>query len=69
MSAMHLAELQLKPTHVPFKLACYWDELLEKYTDADAQDVERDEPVLMFQRNVFFSRQREKQVRNHGLGS
>ena len=56
------AELQLKPTHVPFKLACYWEELLEKYTNADAQDIERDEPVLMFQRNVFFSRSKEKQV-------
>ena len=27
-----LLELQLKPNHVPFKLVCYWEELLEKYT-------------------------------------
>ena len=35
------AELQLKPHHVPFKLTCQWDELLQKYTMADEDDIER----------------------------
>lgn len=36
-----LTELQLKPNHVPFKLACYWEELLEKYTTTEEDDRER----------------------------
>lgn len=55
-----LLELQLKPTHVPFKLVCYWEELLEKYTAAPEEHLERDEPVIMFKRNVFNSREAEK---------
>ena len=35
------AELQLKPNHVPFKLACYWEELLHKHVKADDEDIER----------------------------
>jgi len=57
-----LLELQLKPGHVPFKLACYWEELLEKYTTASEEDQERDEPVIMFQRNCFYPRYKEKQL-------
>lgn len=34
-------ELQLKPNHVPFKLVCYWEELLEKYTAAPEEHLER----------------------------
>ena len=57
-----IPELQLKPHHVPFKLACYWEELLEKYTTASEEDQERDEPVIMFQRNCFYPRYKEKKV-------
>lgn len=57
-----LLELQLKPNHIPFKLACYWEELLEKYTSAPEEDIERDEPILMFQRNVFFPRAKEREI-------
>lgn len=55
-----LLELQLKPSHVPFKLVCYWEELLEKYTAAPEEHLERDEPVILFRRNVFNSREAEK---------
>jgi hypothetical protein len=48
-----LLELQLKPTHVPFKLVCYWEELLEKYSSAPELDRQQDEPVIVFRRNVF----------------
>jgi hypothetical protein len=34
-------ELQLKPTHVPFKLVCYWEELLEKYCTASEFERQR----------------------------
>jgi len=34
-------ELQLKPTHIPFKLVCYWEELLEKYSTASEYDRQR----------------------------
>ena len=34
-------ELQLKPTHVPFKLVAFWEELLEKYTVTAEEDMER----------------------------
>lgn len=57
-----LLELQLKPNHVPFKLACYWEELLEKYTTTEEDDRERDEPILLFQRNVFYPRSKEVDI-------
>jgi len=62
-----LLELQLKPNHVPFKLVCYWEELLEKYTTVDQDDRERDEPVIQFQRNVFFPKWCEKKVVDQGI--
>ncbi len=40
-SCLNITEVQLKPDHVPFKLVCYWEELLEKYTDAEEVDRER----------------------------
>ena len=57
----------MKPDHVPFKLVCYWEELLEKYTDAPEDDRERDEPVLMFQRNAFFKRSEEQNLESAKL--
>ena len=38
-------ELQLKPNHVPFKLAAFWEELLEKYTVTSPEDMERGQCV------------------------
>ena len=77
-------ELQLKPSHVPFKLVAFWEELLEKYTVTSEEDMERggnllhfyinfcliaffypfflDEPVLIFRRNVFMSRNEESSL-------
>lgn len=62
-----LLELQLKPNHVPFKLVCYWEEMLEKYTTVDEDDRERDEPVLVFQRNVFYPRVKEKLIHDSDI--
>ena len=41
-------ELQLKPTHIPFKLVCYWEELLEKYTSASQIERQRGFHLLLF---------------------
>lgn len=40
-------ELQLKPTHIPFKLVCYWEELLEKYSAASEYDRQRGEIFIL----------------------
>lgn len=57
-----LLELQLKPTHIPFKLVCYWEELLEKYSMASEYDRQRDEPIIAFRRNVYCPLDVEKQI-------
>lgn len=40
-SVYFFAELQLKPTHIPFKLVCYWEELLQKYSSASEYERQR----------------------------
>ena len=52
---------------MPFKLVCYWEEILEKYTSLPEEERERDEPILMFQRNAFFNRNKEPFVRQPKL--
>ncbi|XP_064600632.1 putative FERM domain-containing protein FRMD8P1 isoform X2 [Liolophura sinensis] len=59
-----LLELRLKPHHKPFFLVSQWADLCDKYTEEDADDIAKDEPMLMFQRDVFFPRQQEAQVRD-----
>ncbi|KAL4238362.1 FERM domain-containing protein 8 [Mactra antiquata] len=54
-----LLELRLKKKHKPFFMVQQWDELCSKYTDAKAEEIHDDEPVLMFQRNVFFPKEQE----------
>ena len=43
---LYQSELQLKPNHVPFRLTCQWDELLEKYTTAEKEDIERGTSIV-----------------------
>ncbi|KAL3873478.1 hypothetical protein ACJMK2_036590 [Sinanodonta woodiana] len=59
-----LLELRLKRNHRPFYIVQQWDEFCSKYTDAKAQDITKDEPVLMFQRNVFFPKENEIEIDN-----
>lgn len=54
-----LLELRLKKKHKPFFMVQQWDELCSKYSDAKAEDIHDDEPVLMFQRDVFFPKEQE----------
>ncbi|XP_045176193.2 putative FERM domain-containing protein FRMD8P1 isoform X3 [Mercenaria mercenaria] len=57
-----LLELRLKKKHKPFFMVQQWDELCSKYTDAKAEEIHDDEPVLMFQRNVFFPKEQEVNI-------
>ncbi|ELW65110.1 FERM domain-containing protein 8 [Tupaia chinensis] len=57
-----LLEVQLKPTHQPYKLGRQWLELLLRFTNAPDDDVATDEPSLQFRRNVFFPKRRELQI-------
>lgn len=62
-----LLELQLKPDHIPFKLVCYWEEFLEKYTIAEEFVRQRDEPILVFRRNVFAKISEENMIEDENL--
>ncbi|EEC20206.1 conserved hypothetical protein, partial [Ixodes scapularis] len=55
-----LLELQLKPDHRPYLIRERWSEYLKKYTFASKRQLETDEPVLTFQRNVFLDKEKEK---------
>lgn len=58
-----LAELQLKPHHVPFAIRSAWQALLRKYTLLSDMDIADDEPLLMFRRNLTLTDAAESQVR------
>ncbi|OAF71401.1 FERM domain-containing protein 8 [Intoshia linei] len=60
-------ELQLKPNHIPFKYCSYWEELLELYSDASDTEIERDEPILMIQRNIYFPKEKEENIEDINL--
>ena len=57
----------MKPSQVPFQLVCYWEELLEKYSSCYEEDREKDEPVLMFQRNAFLKKSEETNIKDPKL--
>lgn len=57
-----LLELQLKSYQKPFCIRQQWTELLTKYTTASRQKIEMDEPILSFQRNVFFDKREEIRI-------
>ncbi|XP_060062836.1 putative FERM domain-containing protein FRMD8P1 [Ylistrum balloti] len=55
-----LLEFRLKDDHQPFEIAQLWDRFCLEYADSSMDDIARDEPVVMVQRNVFLSRKDEK---------
>nr|XP_022331009.1 FERM domain-containing protein 8-like [Crassostrea virginica] len=59
-----LLELRLKKSHKPFQFAQMWDEFCVLYTDAKPDEISRDEPVVMFQRNVFLTLEEEMKISN-----
>lgn len=50
-----LLHLQLRPYHIPHRMAKHWGDLLVKFTLANLDQLEKDEPILRLQRNVFLS--------------
>ncbi|KAG1928420.1 krev interaction trapped protein [Pimephales promelas] len=62
-----LLDLQLKPKHLPYKLCRQWQDLLYRFTEAPAEDISQDEPVLMYKRNVFCPRSKELQIEDGGV--
>lgn len=57
-----LLELRLKKSHKPFQFAQMWDEFCALYTDSKPDEISRDEPVVMFQRNVFLTLEEEMRI-------
>lgn len=57
-----LLEVQLKPHHNPFSLSCQWDDLVMRYTTESGDSITKDDPVLVFQRNVYFTRTKEEKI-------
>uniref|UniRef100_A0A6P7FPK1 FERM domain-containing protein 8 n=1 Tax=Diabrotica virgifera virgifera TaxID=50390 RepID=A0A6P7FPK1_DIAVI len=62
-----LLELQLKPTHKPYSIRKCWRSLLEQYSHTSYNRQQRDEPRLVFQRNIFFSPQLEEKIKDQKL--
>ncbi|XP_069673570.1 FERM domain-containing protein 8 isoform X5 [Periplaneta americana] len=62
-----LLELQLKPHHKPYEICRKWRTLVSQYSTASESRIERDEPVLSFQRNVFFSKRDEEKIKDQKL--
>ncbi|PNF28256.1 FERM domain-containing protein 8 [Cryptotermes secundus] len=62
-----LLEVQLKPHHKPYEICHKWRTLVSQYSAASESSIERDEPVLSFQRNVFFSRRDEEKIKDQKL--
>ncbi|EDO40273.1 predicted protein [Nematostella vectensis] len=60
-------ELQLKDHHVPYKLRKVWPELLKKFTNANNEAVEKDEPILCYKRNSFFPLAEEKKITDENM--
>ncbi|KAL1110415.1 hypothetical protein AAG570_007946 [Ranatra chinensis] len=62
-----LLELQLKPHHKPLAVRAKWPALLAKYAHASESRQRRDEPVLTFQRNVFYHKSQEERIKDEKI--
>ncbi|KAJ8963279.1 hypothetical protein NQ318_018746 [Aromia moschata] len=58
-----LLELQLKPSHRPYETRQHWRALIEQFSHVSYNRQQRDEPKLMFQRNVFFPQHLEEKIK------
>ncbi|XP_028398584.1 putative FERM domain-containing protein FRMD8P1 [Dendronephthya gigantea] len=57
-----LLQLQLKDHHQPLRMRMKWPDLLKRFTTASDEMIAKDEPILSFQRNSFFSLQEERKI-------
>lgn len=60
---LYFLELQLKPTHKPFQVRQNWKHIVEQFSHASHIRQQRDEPILTFQRNVFFPQHIEEKIK------
>lgn len=58
-----LLEVQLKPHHKPFYIRREWNHFLQRFSSAPLEKKTLDEPILSFQRNIFFHKKDEVKVR------
>ena len=58
-----LLEVQLKPHHKPFYIRREWNHFLQRFSSAPLEKKTLDEPILSFQRNVFFHKREEVKIR------
>ncbi|KAF7280697.1 hypothetical protein GWI33_005554 [Rhynchophorus ferrugineus] len=62
-----LLELQLKPYSKPYEIREHWRGLIDKYSHASCNRKDKDEPKLVFQRNMFFSKQIEEKIKDQKI--
>jgi len=56
-------EVQLKPHHKLLTIFQNWNALEEKYCIKTKKDLTNKEPILSFQRNVFFLKKDEEKIK------
>lgn len=62
-----LLDVQLKPHHKPFYIRREWNHFLQRFSSAPLEKKTLDEPILSFQRTVFFHKRDEVKVRDHKI--
>ncbi|XP_050308256.1 putative FERM domain-containing protein FRMD8P1 [Anthonomus grandis grandis] len=62
-----LLEIQLKPYSKPLQVRDNWRNLLEKYSNASCTRKDKDEPKLVFQRNIFFQTHIEEKIKDQRI--
>ncbi|KAG8233787.1 hypothetical protein J437_LFUL003859, partial [Ladona fulva] len=62
-----ILEVQLKPHHRPFEVRRQWVHFLRRFTLASESKMERDDPVLSLQRNVFLTRREEEKIKDQRI--
>ncbi len=66
-------ELQLQPSHRPFSVLAKWDKHLRKHGPPELSEdpilIEKDEPTLSFQRNVFCNQSIEEDITEADIGA
>ncbi|XP_048517927.1 FERM domain-containing protein 8 isoform X2 [Dendroctonus ponderosae] len=62
-----ILEIQLKPYSKPYEMRQNWRNLIEKYGHASEGRMEKDEPKLVFQRNIFVTKQLEERIKDQKI--
>ncbi|XP_017779690.1 PREDICTED: FERM domain-containing protein 8 [Nicrophorus vespilloides] len=62
-----LLELQLKPTHKPYEIRRSWRSLVHQFSHDALERQQQDEPVVYFQRNVFFPQLLEEKIKDQKI--